>query len=718
MKWSRKKSLPMIFQAEGTECGLACLAMIAWFHGQECSLEALRRMFPVSLKGLSLQTVLRAADRLGLHSRLLRGEVHDLAAVKTPAMLHWDLEHLVVLKAVGGDRLTIHDPARGVLHLDLREVSDHFTGIIVELDPTPTFTASKHGKAVSLRQLVGPLGPWRGPLTQILLLSVLLELLYLAQPLLLRAVVDVGIRHQHALFLVQAAGILVLAALLQGATHFLRDWAILRTGTDLNVSVGERIFHTTLRLPLSYFEKRPIGHLIERYRITDDIEQFMVGTLPLGLMDGLMAMISLALVTSMSPLCGILALATVSVFFMAQWALSAQSRSREQALQAAKREENGLLIETLTTIATTKANAIEPRRFQLWLHRMGCLVQEQRRAGKLAITFRSLKTVLVGVNLAVLLLLAGFAVSHGRASFGTLIALVFYNTHFLGKATVLVERFFEFRLLAVRLERLEDLLQTEPEIPRLSGTRPATGDPVEPPQASGIATSILQGAVAANALSFSYSPMEPMVLNGVDLKLEQGEFVALVGANGAGKTTLLKLLLGLYRPCGGQILYDGVDLWSLSTAQVRAQIGLVTQDDQFFNGSIAENIALFDPELDMDQVILAAELACVHQDVQRTPMKYHSRVGQLSSPFSEGQKQKLLLARALYRQPKLIFLDEGTANLDSASEQQVLANLYRMESTKLVIAHRTATLQRADRVLQLADGRLTEAERYEPTLQT
>jgi len=435
-------------------------------------------------------------------------------------------------------------------------------------------------------------------------------------------------------------------------------------------------------------------------------------------MDGLMAMVSLGLVASMSPLSGVLALATISVLFTVQWALFAQSRSRVQALQAAKREENGLLIETLTTIATTKANAIEQRRFQLWLHRMGCLVQEQRRTGKLEITFRSLKTVLVGANLALLLLQAGLAVFHGRASFGTLIALVFYNTHFLNKATILVERFFEFRLLGVRLERLEDLLQTEPEIPGLPGAGNVPGDPVESPQGSGIAGSPLLGEVAASALSFCYSPMDPMVLKGVDLKIETGEFVALVGANGAGKTTLLKLLLGLYRPCGGKILYDGLDLWSLSPAQIRAQIGLVTQDDQFFNGSIAENISLFDPEMDMNQVILASELACVHQDIQRTPMKYHSRVGQLSSPFSEGQKQKLLLARALYRQPRLIFLDEGTANLDASSEQQVLANLYRLDSTKLVIAHRTATLQRADRILRLSDGRLTETARYEPTLQT
>jgi ATP-binding cassette subfamily B protein RaxB len=213
-------------------------------------------------------------------------------------------------------------------------------------------------------------------LAQILLLSALLECLLLAQPLLLRAVVDVGIRQHHARFLVQAAGVLILAALLQGVIHFLRDWTVLRTGTGLNVSIGERIFHTTLRLPLAYFEKRPIGHLIERYRITDDVEQFMVGSLPLGLMDGLMAMISLGLVASMSPLSGALALATISVFFTVQWALFGQSRSRVQALQAAKREENGLLIETLTTIATTKANAIEQRRYQLWLHRMGCLVKE------------------------------------------------------------------------------------------------------------------------------------------------------------------------------------------------------------------------------------------------------------------------------------------------------------------------------------------------------
>ncbi|ATB39200.1 ABC transporter [Cystobacter fuscus] len=703
--WNRRRQLPMVFQAEGSECGLACLTMIAWYHGQETSIDDLRKLFPVSLKGLSMRGIIDAARQLGFKSRVMRCDLDQLPAVKTPAMLHWDLEHLVVLKQVRRNTFTIHDPAKGTKVLRRDEISNHFTGIVLELEPADDFSKVARGKKLTLFDVLGSLGQWKTNLIQILLLSALLELLLLTQPIIMRTIVDNGIANKDEGFILRAAGLLMLAALLHGATNFIRDYAALRAGTTLNQEMMQRVFRQAIRLPLAFFEKRPIGHLIERYRVTDEIERFMLGTLPLGLIDGLMTLLSITMVFRFSSALGAVSLLTAAAYFVLKSFGYQGARSREQALVFAKGEENGILIETLSTIFTTKVNGIEGRRYQSWLHNYGRLIHEQKRSGKFEIAYRSLKFMLVGLNVALFVLLAGNQVAGGLMTIGTLLAAIFYNSHFLTRATLLVERFFEFRILGVRLERLEDLILAEPESPEV----------LTPALASSTATPVrrpvewaLSGELAVESLSFRYSPMDAVILDKVNLRIAPGEFVAIIGENGAGKTTLLKLLLGLYRPTDGRIQYDSKNLQEMSLAMLRSQIGVVTQDDQLFNGTLAENIALLDPEIDIERVAACAELACVRQDIERMPMAYNTRVGQLSSPLSEGQKQKVLLARALYRKPRILMLDEGTANIDAQSERQILDHLQNLDATKIIIAHRSATIERADRVLLLRNGQLTE----------
>lgn len=711
----RKRRLPMIFQTETAECGLTCLAMVAGYHGMNIGVSELRTRSPVSLKGLSMRGLSKIASQIGMNARVLRCEIDDLRIVSRPALLHWDLQHLVVLKRATGTKFVIHDPSRGIRVLRRGEISDHFTGILIELNPTSDFKKAARKRKLKILDLVGSLTRIRLTLVQVLALSILLELLVLIQPLFIRSVVDLAITNKDLALVHAVAGLLAVAALLQGFANFTRDYAVLRAGTTLNFQMAQRIFGHALKLPLGFFERRPIGHLIERYRATDYVEDFLISSLPLALIDGLVTVLSLSLVFFLSIPLGFLSVFTVAAYFAVRASRYQATRTREQDLVWSKGEENGYLIETLESIFTTKVNALEENRYSNWSNYYTALVRAQRRFGTVNITQRSAKTALIGLNLAFFILIAVSGVFSNAMTIGTLFAILFYNSHFIIRSMTLVERIFEFRLLSVRLDRLEDIVFAETE----RGQPHQLPDIAEPLIESGPIVSVepkspveprvsLKGQITIHNLSFRYSPVDDLVLRDVSCQIERGEFVALVGENGAGKTTLMKLLLGLYLPTDGTVFYDDADISQMELPLLRSQIGVVTQSDQLLTGTVAENIALFDPEIDMEHVAECAELACIRRDIEKIPMGYSTRVGNIASPFSQGQTQKIFLARALYRRPRILIMDEGTANLDAPSEDSVLTNLENLPLTKLMIAHRAATIRRATRVLSLHGGGLSD----------
>lgn len=595
------------------------------------------------------------------------------------------------------------------------DVSNHFTGFAVEFSADQEFVTSGVTKRLSLFGLLKSLRGLKRILFQVLSLSVLLEALVLLQPFFIRSIVDTGMGNGDYGFIYKVSALLALIAVLIGAATFSRDYAVLHAGTTLNFSMMRRIFNHALRLPLSFFEKRPIGQLIERYRVTDEIERFLVTGLPLALLDGAMAVLSLSLVCLFSVPLAVLGFVTFLAYCICRVSVYEKTQALEQNLVHAKGEENGYLIETLKTIFTTKANNLEASRYSSWSSFYGELIEAQKCFGLYDIGQRGVKFVLIGLNLSAFMFIAARSVGAGSMTLGSLLAVMFYNSHFMARSMTLVERFFAFRLLGVRLERLEDILFAEAEdagqsIVALSDREDDITD-ARPSSNGNLLTRtevLLRGSVSICNVAFSYGVGDQMILKNVSCEISSGEFIALVGGNGAGKTTLLKLLLGLYMPTSGEILYEGVSTRNAVLPILRAQIGVVTQADQLLTGTVAQNISLFDPELDLENVERCARLAGIRDDLEHLPMGYNTRVGHLGTPFSEGQTQKLFLARALYRSPGILLMDEGTANLDATSEQEVLKNLENLSITKLLIAHRSETIRRASRVLLLKDGELTD----------
>jgi len=608
-------------------------------------------------------------------------------------MLHWDLEHFVVLTKVDRYNLHVNDPGRGKRIVSFAEADKHFSGIVVELSPRLGSLDVPASKKLTILDFVGRDSGIAKPMIIMLALSLFIELLLLIQPLVLRYTIDFGIDNSDGSLIGYLCLVSTLVALCTGAITLLRDRAALLTGSRVNLQVAQRLFRHTLSLPISFFEKRLTGDLADRYRSVEAIERILVGELPVGLLDGLFTLASLTVLFFIS---APIAWATLLLFLLlAACRLAGLKRLRaaEEAVVFSRALEGGYLTESLHAILTIKVRAREIDRHSTWLSRFVDLVNAQHRLSRLQSLARALRVLVAGLDVAIFVALAFHQYRHAAFGVGTLFAIMFYKTHFSSRSSALVERAVGLGMLRMHLDRLEDVALAQSEAQLLPVTSPPNGPCI----------TARDSDIVFNDVSFRYSPFDPPILHQSSWRIGMGEFVVLTGASGTGKTTILKLLLGLYRPDQGMITVGGVNTATGDVNLVRRQCGVVMQDDQLLIGTIAQNVAFFDPDINMDRVEWCCKQACLHDDITSTPMGYMGRVGGNAAGLSGGQRQRLLIARALYDRPRFLLLDEGTANLDPDREEAILANLKALKLTTLVIAHGASPLRMADRVLCLRD---------------
>jgi ATP-binding cassette, subfamily B, bacterial CvaB/MchF/RaxB len=684
--------LPAIRQAEAAECGLACLAMIASYHGHEVDLNALRRRFPISLKGVTLKDLMQIAARLNLAGRALRLEPENLRKLRLPAILHWDMNHFVVLGSVGRKQVTIHDPALGVRVLGYAELSGHMTGVALELTPTQGFERLRERERVGILDMVGRVSGLGRALGQALVLSLILQLFVLASPFYMQIAVDeVVVKGDEGLLTALAVGF-TLFALINVTASWLRAAVSLQLGNILSLQMVIRLFHHMMRLPLPFFERRHIGDLISRFHSTQPIKDLLTEGLVSVIVDGLMALGTLALMFVYSGRLALVALIAITLYVTLRLILFRPLRSRTDDQIHAQARQDSTFIETVRAIQSIKLFGREAERESVWQNRYAGFVNAGIRVGRLQVGFKAANDFIYALeNVATIYLGARLALD-GAITIGMLFAFMAYKQQFLDKVARLVEKGIDLRMLDLHLERLGDIALARCE--RGHDEPLNLGRP-------------LVGAIQLRGVAFRYAEIEPFVFEDLDLRIEPGEFVAITGPSGGGKTTLMKLMVGLFEPTSGEVLIDGFPLHALGLQSLRAQIGVVMQDDHLLSGSIVENIAFFDPATSLSLVEACAEIAGIHADIMRMPMGYNTLIGDMGSTLSGGQRQRVLLARALYRKPRILFLDEGTSHLDPMLEAQVNAALATLAITRVIIAHRPQTVAAASRVLRLEDGRLS-----------
>ncbi len=685
------RKVPDLRQSEAAECGLACLAMVAAYHGQRTDLASLRRKYPVSLKGMTLIGLIDAAERMDMAGRPLRLEPESLPKLRLPAILHWDMTHFVVLKHVTrGGVAVIQDPARGERRLAPTEFSRHFTGIALEVTPTAGFEPGGKPVRARLSDLVGSVRGLASPLMQTLALSLILQAYVLAGPFYMQLAVDEGVtKDDRGLLTVLALGF-GLAMLFNAGAGYLRARVLVYLQSRLAFDIGSGVFRHLLRLPLSFFERRHVGDLVSRFGSIEPVRNQLAEGLISALVDGVMAVLTVGMVFLYSAQLGCVVLGALLVYTALRIAYYRMFRQRSLDLVHARALENSAFIETARAIQSIKIFNRESGRRALWSNRYAEVMAANAGVERLKATFKAINDVVFGAENLLVIYLGALLILDGRMTIGMLFAFIAYKQQFVDKATRLVEKAIEFRMLDLHLERLADITHADPEPgqERTSYRAPAVG------------------RIEARNLSFRYGPSEPFVFERVSFTVEPGEYVAITGPSGGGKTTLMKVMLGLLEPTEGEVLIDGLPLGTFGARAFRDNVGVVMQDDQLLSGSIADNICFFDQGFDHAHMQDCARLACIHDDITRMPMSYDSLIGDMGSSLSGGQRQRVLLARALYRKPRLLFMDEGTSHLDTGVEARVNAEIRALGLTRIIIAHRPETIASAERCLTMIDGAL------------
>jgi ATP-binding cassette, subfamily B, bacterial CvaB/MchF/RaxB len=689
--------LPMILQAEAAECGIACLAMVAASHGQRHTLSDLRRKFSASLKGTTLKSVMDMADGLGMVGRPLRLEVEELVSLKPPCILHWNLSHYVVLKkawrGAGGIWAVIHDPARGVRKVAPAEINRAFTGVALEMTPTPAFVRKKDVESVRLTDMWSGMSGLVGPVVQLFALALVMQVFGVLSPMLNQMIIDDAITKGDMDLLTTIGMGMIILMLIQTGIGLIQGFVGMYLGTQLSFQMQSNLLRHALRLPVAWFEKRHIGDIMSRFGSLGPVQSFLT-SVPIGAtLNVIMLLVGGTMAVLYSPLLFGCVVASLVIPFVVQAVTFPWVRRKTDEGISLGAVASTTFMETIRGARTFKLFGKERDRVSQWQNDTAASINNSVTMQRVGMWGGAGMGIITGLQGVAVWWLGAKQVIDGTMSLGMLMAFQSYAGQFSGALSGLVGLCFQWKTLGLHLERLADLVHEDAE--------PGVDDPVQEGR-------LFDGRIGAHKLAFRYATHEPVVFKDVSFDVEPGQFVAIIGPSGGGKTTLMKVLLGLLDPTEGEVKIENVGLKNFGLRTYRHRIGAVMQDDRLLAGTIADNVSFFDADLDMGKVEQALIQACVFDDIMKMPMGLQTLVGDLGSTLSGGQQQRVLLARALYRDPTIFFLDEGTANLDPATEARVSETLRGLTCTRIFVAHREAALEGADRTLLVANGTVTD----------
>lgn len=677
-------------QTEIAECGLACVAMVAGANGLDIDLAALRQRFGVSARGAGLREIMAVADALGLTPRAVKLPLDAIGDLHLPAILHWDMNHFVVLERVSGGRALIQDPAGATMWIDQDALSRHFTGVALELRKAANFAAGRQRSRIGIDQLWSGASGLKRALTQVILLSLVLQTFALAAPLLMQIAIDRVLPATDLNLLTTLAIGFGAFALVNAVATGLRGLVLLHAGNMLSFGISSNVARRLMRLPVDWFERRQIGDVLSRFQSVAPIQRALTEGAATALIDGMLAIVTLVVMLGYSVTLTAIPLAAASLYLATRLLLFPRERAAQDAAIAAAGSEQGMMVETLRGISTLRLFNRETTRHAAWASRLMTATNARIRFGRIGIAQQSANALIFGLELVAVTVVAILLVIDGRFSLGMAFAYMAWKAQFTIGIAKLVDRAFEFRMLGLHLDRLSDIA--------LTGEDAAIAEKV-------VARPV-QGRITLERIGFSYGPGLPSVLADLSIDIPAGAHIAITGPSGGGKTTLARIMLGLIAPDSGTIRIDGIPIAEFGHRNLRDQAAAVLQDDTLFAGTIAENIALFDEAPDPARIASVAAAAAIDEDIVRMPMRYDTLVGDMGSALSGGQRQRILLARALYRQPAILVIDEGTSHLDLAHERRINAAIAALGITRIVIAHRPDTLKAADRVYIMSNGSL------------
>jgi NHLM bacteriocin system ABC transporter peptidase/ATP-binding protein len=705
---SPRARTPTRLQMEATECGAAALGIVLEYYGTFVSLSKLREECGVSRDGSKASNVLKAARNYGMEAKGFRKEPHEVAEMPMPVIVHWNFNHFLVLEGIGKNEAFLNDPAQGPRKVPLEEFDHSFTGVVLTLRPGPDFKPV--GKRPSLfPALMKRLRSSEGAILFVALAGLGLVLPGLVVPVFSMVFVDevlVGGKHDwlRALLLGMAA-----AAALRAALTWLQRTYLLRLVMKLGVSMSSTFMWHALRLPVGFYLARSPGDLAGRVQLNDGVASMLSGRLSGLALDMVLVLFFGGFMFCLDPVLLCVGLGTIVAHLVL---LNLAKRMRTDLSRVVGQHGGklaGVAAGGLQMIETIKATGSETEFFGQWAGYQARLVAGQQALARREQLILVTTDVLSRVNSLLVLTIGALRVIEGHTSVGTLVAFQSLMVSFVQPVERLSQVGAALQQLRGNFERLDDVLGHERDETVERDLKNEEAVYPETPRR-------LTGELELKQIKFGYLPFSPPLIEGLDVHIAPGQRVALVGGTGSGKSTIAKLVCGLYRPTSGEILLDGQPRESLPRSALVSSIAMVDQEVALFEGTVRDNITLWDDTIPEMDIVQAAKDACIHEDITKLQGGYDARVTEGGFNFSGGQRQRLELARALSRQPALVVLDEATSALDPETERRVDENLRRRGCSCLIVAHRLSTIRDSDEIIVLERGTVVERGSHEELL--
>lgn len=701
-------AFPITFQHDSMQCGIACLQMICKHFGKKFSLDFLSKLCFATNEGVSLLGINDAANKLGLKTLCVKASMDELDKISLPAILHWNQKHFVVLyKIKKGRKYYIADPGKGLTTHTNKEMQEHWLstnskGVAMMLEPTPHFYDTKNASGVgekeihSFRFLYGYVRRYYKYFGMIAVGLALGSIIQLVLPFLTQAIVDKGIKHQDLnIILLILFGQLVLT-ISRTVIDFLRRWILLRISMKINISLISDFFIKLLKLPMSFFDTKLMGDLMQRMNDHGRVNNFLTQNV-LNIVFSLLTLIVFSVVLVIYDKLVFLVFLIGSMLYGVWIALFLKRRKViDYELFEQQAINNNRTYEFITSMQEIKLQDCEQRKRQEWEHiqkdlfkiqQKSLRLQQQEEAG--GIFINELKNIAITV-------MSAAAVIEGNMTLGMMLAVQYIIGQLCSPVEQLMDFFYSIQDVKISLERINEIHSMEDENGK-----------------AGQLTSIEQKSKGINIQNviFKYNPhVLTKTIDHVDIQIPQGKVTAIVGASGSGKTTLIKLILGYYSVIEGRICIGSTNINDVNKQWWRRQCGVVMQDGVIFSESIARNIAVDDAEIDQVRLLEAAKISCIFDYVMGLPLKFDTKIGRDGIGLSQGQKQRILIARAVYKNPEYILFDEATNSLDANNERKIVENLDRFYKGKtvVIVAHRLSTVKNADQIVVIDHGKVVE----------
>lgn len=681
-----RRKIPVVHQTESSECGLACLSMIGSYYGKTIDLMSLRQKFNISSRGASLDSLNKIAQQLNLQTRTFSLDISEISQLKLPCILHWNLNHFVLLTKLKNKTLVIHDPAYGRRSMKFSEASRLFTGIAMEMWPDTSFLPEKTVNRIELKSLFANISSLKSTLIKIFFYSCIIEAISVLIPVGTQLVMDHVIPSSDRGLLLLICCALMFFIFLRTALTVVRTWTTLVMEALINVQWQSGLLSHLLRLPLSYFERRKMGDIQSRFSSLDVLRDMFTGSIVGALIDSIMVIAVLIMMSSYGGYLTLVGLFFTGLYIILRLATYSRYRQLYEESIINKARAGSYFMETLYGIGTVKMQTMTGVRSSQWLNLEIDTVNTGIRITKMDTLFSTILTLISASDHIVILWLGVNLVLENKMTIGMFVAFGVFRAQFSDRIISLLGHLLQLRMLSLHNERVSDIALTDKE-----------------DETSSFSSRLYNGAVSVECknLSFQYDDFGTPVISNLNIFVQAGECVAITGPSGTGKSTLIKVMCGLFQPTSGKIFINGEEIKINRLIDYRSSVGCVMQDDKLFSGSLRENICCFSVSVDEDWMIKCAKASYIYEYIISLPMGFDTLVGELGDGLSGGQKQRIFIARALYRKPSVLFLDEATSALDHTSEQYVNNAIKSMDITRIIIAHRETTIQSADRIIYI-----------------